>query len=318
MKTFRILSLDGGGVRGAYSAAALAEIEERAKVKIIDYFDLITGTSTGGILAIGLGLGFSAKDLLEFYQQKAKDIFQVTGLFTGIRQLFRTKYEAENLREALMSILKERKLGQSKRPLVITSYNASRNGAHLFKTYHHIEHDRHYLMLATDIAMATAAAPTYFRSRELPLGDNNNMQTFVDGGIWANCPILVGITEATKYMDASLENIDVFSIGTTFATFKIKDNQRTGGVTQWNLNLLNLIMSAQQAAVVGTANTLLKTPVVRITRELNKDISLDAYQEVPKLAGFGREDAKREFHTVKERFLNEPASPFKPVKSLIL
>jgi uncharacterized protein len=75
MKTFRILSLDGGGVRGAYSAAALAEIEEQAKVKIIDYFDLITGTSTGGILAIGLGLGFSAKDLLDFYQQKAKDIF---------------------------------------------------------------------------------------------------------------------------------------------------------------------------------------------------------------------------------------------------
>jgi hypothetical protein len=77
-------------------------------------------------------------------------------------------------------------------------------------------------------------------------------------------------------------------------------------------------MSAQQAAVAGTANTLPGIPVVRITRELNKDISLNDYQEVPKLANFGREDAKREFHTIKERFLNEPALPFKPLKSVNL
>ena len=81
MNVFRILSLDGGGVRGAYSAGVLAEIQKSIEGKVIDYFDLITGTSTGGILAIGLGLGLSPTDLVNFYQTKGTEIFPVTGVW---------------------------------------------------------------------------------------------------------------------------------------------------------------------------------------------------------------------------------------------
>ena len=321
MSIFRILSLDGGGVRGAYSAAALAEIERRqippqSNVKLIDYFDLITGTSTGGILAIGLGLGFSAKDLLEFYQDNAQYIFPSTGLLSGIRararQLYTTKYKEKNLRTVLKKQFECRQLGESHRPLVIVSYNASHNGPHLFKTAHHIDHTRHYRQSAVDIAMATGAAPLYFRSVELPLGDNNKMQTFVDGGVWANCPVLVGVAEATKYLGVPLDNIHVLSIGTTFGTFQIRDSQMSGGIAQWRLRLFDLIMSAQQAGVIGTANVLLKTPVARITREVKKEVALDNPKEVPNLVRWGKEDAGNKFNEIQQQFLTTTVPTFQP------
>ena len=186
MSRFRILCLDGGGVRGAYSAAALKVIEQRLqkenKGNIIDYFDLITGTSTGGIIAIGLGMGLLASDLLEFYCEKADEIFPSSGWpsawLATFKQVFRTKYNSSMLKQTLASRLEDKPFGASTRPLVINSYNASRGGPHLFKTHHHKDHDKHFRIDAVDIAMATAAAPLYFRAVELPLGDYNRIKYF--------------------------------------------------------------------------------------------------------------------------------------------
>lgn len=121
MNKFRILSLDGGGVRGAYSAAALAYVEERIEGRLIDHFDLITGTSTGGILAIGLGVEKSAKELEKFYRRMADDIFPYTGVFARtyalMHQLWGAKYKSENLRKSLDTVFQGKRLGDSKRPL---------------------------------------------------------------------------------------------------------------------------------------------------------------------------------------------------------
>ena len=80
MGRFRILSLDGGGIKGAFSAAALAVLEETTGHRCVDHFDLISGTSTGGIIAIGLGLGLSARAIADFYQEQGPIIFPNTSL----------------------------------------------------------------------------------------------------------------------------------------------------------------------------------------------------------------------------------------------
>lgn len=177
-------------------------------------------------------------------------------------------------------------------------------------------------MSATEIAMATAAAPLYFNSSELPLGKDNRLQTFVDGGIWANCPVLVGVTEAVRYMEAGLDEIDVLSIGTTFGAFKMSRMRYLRGgfldwLRLWESNLVDLIFSAQQASVVGTTNKLLKNKVARITREVEKEVALDDPRKVGDLISMAREDAGRMFDKLRlgKRFFDGPARPFKPVQS---
>ncbi len=323
MNVFRILSLDGGGVRGAYSAGVLAEIQKSIEGKVIDYFDLITGTSTGGILAIGLGLGLSPTDLVNFYQTKGTEIFPVTGVWGGflrkVRQLIvETKYDFSKLESALETILEERKLGESLRPLIITSYNASRDGAHLFKTYHHPDHNRHYKMKAVHIAMATSAAPTYFNARDLPLGDRGKEQTFVDGGIWANCPVLVGVAEAIRYFGKNLEQIEVLSIGTTYMPFKIKERQKAGAGLDWGLDLVDLMMSAQQASIIGTAKILLgESRVTRITRPTEEEIPLDDAKRIQELIDWGKEDAKEKLPFVVTKFFQDVAPAFTPITPIV-
>jgi patatin-like phospholipase/acyl hydrolase len=198
--------------------------------------------------------------------------------------------------------------------LVINAYNASRDGPHLFKTYHHPDHYRHYRMRAADIALATAAAPLFFRSKELPLGDHCEDQTFVDGGIWANCPVLVGITEARRYFNAQLDTIDVLSIGTTYKPVRIKDIQKTGGIAQWRRALISLLFSAQQASAVGTANKLLKRPVCRITRKVSMEMPLDttAPEDLNQLVEWGRCDAAKGLSELKRCFFCTKVPLFTP------
>jgi uncharacterized protein len=123
-KFFRILSLDGGGIRGVFPAAFLARLEEHLEHPIGRYFDLIAGTSTGGIIAIGLGLGLSAADILKLYVEQGPAIFDqehgaignwVRQKLRGIAHLLITKHSSEPLRRALEGVLGRRRLGRAVR-----------------------------------------------------------------------------------------------------------------------------------------------------------------------------------------------------------
>lgn len=122
---YRILSIDGGGIRGVFPAALLAWVEEHVGNPIASYFDLIAGTSTGGIIAIGLGLGIPAAEILRLYEEKGPLIFdQHRGLLSnwarqkvrGARQLFAAKYTSDELRNALQGVLQDRRLGERAGP----------------------------------------------------------------------------------------------------------------------------------------------------------------------------------------------------------
>ena len=231
---FRILSLDGGGIKGAFSASVLAMLEEDTGHRVVDHFDLIAGTSTGGILAIGLGLGMPARDILKFYADKGPTIFPGTSLVTRtrgfLRQLFRPKHSHEVLRQALTEVLGTRKFGESQCRLVIPTYDAVAGRIFVMKTAHHERFKYDIDAPAVDVALAASAAPTYFAAAPFP---EHHHASYVDGGVWANCPALVGVTEAVGFLGQRLEDIDVLSIGCTTTPFNIAQHADSG-IAQWN------------------------------------------------------------------------------------
>jgi patatin-like phospholipase/acyl hydrolase len=300
----------------------LAAIEKRSALPLVNCFDLITGTSTGGILAIGLALRRHATELVDFYKREAENIFPPTGILGGLARTARQlvagpKHESERLRDVLDRYFGERRLGEAGTRLVVTSYNASRDGAHLFKTYHHTDLYKHYKFRAADIALATAAAPLYFEGTELPLGDNGEAQIFLDGGIWANAPTLVGLTEAVRYMGAQISEIHMLSVGTGYKPFSITKKQVAGGVAQWGLALKDLLLGAQQASAVGTAKTILGDRFKRIQKVLEKDVSMDDPVAVDEMIEFGTEDGKNECEEVVRQFCDSAVEPFVPIAGLI-
>ncbi len=171
-RTYRILSLDGGGIRGVFPAAFLARLEEYLQQPIGRYFNLIAGTSTGGIIAIGLGLGLSAGDILKLYVEQGPAIFgQEHGLvqnwisqkLRGMAHLVVTKHSSEPLRRALEGVLGRRKLGESQTRLVIPAWHPVLERVYIYKTAHHPRLESDYKQPAIDAAMATAAAPTFLK-----------------------------------------------------------------------------------------------------------------------------------------------------------
>jgi predicted acylesterase/phospholipase RssA len=170
--TFRILSLDGGGIKGTFTAAVLAKLEETIGCRVTDHFDLIAGTSTGGILALGLGMGLSAADILNFYEQRGPTVFPITSLGSklsySVAQLFKPKYAQDVLRRELSTAFDRapgKVMHDSACRLVIPAAHARTGSVHLFRTNHHPDLLAHRNAPAIDVALATAAAPTCRKCR---------------------------------------------------------------------------------------------------------------------------------------------------------
>jgi predicted acylesterase/phospholipase RssA len=218
---FQILSLDGGGLKGLFIAAALAEIEADLQTSIVDHFDLIAGTSTGGLIALGLGAGLTPAQIVDFYVREGPRIF---GSGRWFRRLWRPKHDAAGLRDALTSVFGDKLLGSSAKRLVIPSYTLDSNEVYLFKTPHHPRLVRDWKERMVDVALATTAAPTY-----LPVARLRNNR-LIDGGIWANNPALVALGEAKSILNVALEDIRILSMGTTDEVSNLGPKLDRGGL----------------------------------------------------------------------------------------
>jgi patatin-like phospholipase/acyl hydrolase len=232
-KTFKILSIDGGGIKGLYSAAILKEFEDKFKCQISDYFDMICGTSTGGLIALALALKIPAKEICDFYELEGPKIFpNSTSInFFGkkisrrfMQQLVKGgKYSDKPLKNALTNIFKESKIGDSNNLLCIPSYTITEARPFIFK-YDHTILDRDNGALMVDVALATSAAPTYFPMAEIPFYNNKQ---FIDGGVWANNPTLVGLLEALTYFVGKEKEYDKLKI-LSISSLSITGGQPTG------------------------------------------------------------------------------------------
>jgi uncharacterized protein len=205
MSRFRILSIDGGGIKGVFPAAFLAHIEGTlGGAPVSSFFDLIAGTSTGGIIALALGLGLRAGEVLEFYERHGAAIFPRKSPWWLLGP---AKYETAPLRCALEKTLGSKRLGDSNRRLIIPSFNATTGRIHIFKTAHHPRLQMDFKVPAVEVALATSAAPVFF-----PPHRSGQEVMFIDGGIWANNPMGLAVTEAISMLGRSGDELDVLSI----------------------------------------------------------------------------------------------------------
>lgn len=309
---FRVLSLDGGGIKGTYAAAFLAGIEEMSGERIADHFDLIVGTSTGGIIALGLGLGVPASEILRFYVERGPEIFPLMG--TGdrlrgvLRHAWRSKQKPNALRQALRNVFGDQVLGDSTVRLVIPSYDGSSGDVHLFKTSHHPRFKRDHSVPAVEVALATSAAPTF-----LPAFSGSSGTTLVDGGVWANCPAAAAVIEALTVMSQPKGSVDLLTVGTTEEPLHVPKGKQVGGMLQWIRFGPQLLMQAQAKGALAHAKLLTEERMLRVTETVEpRRFSLDDPRCVSDLRALGTKAARHHEREVTPRFLHRPAKAFTP------
>lgn len=215
-KPYRILSLAGGGYLGFYTACVLAELEARAGRPLGRCFDLIAGTSVGGILALGLAFEVPAARMRQLFAKRGVDIFSARPLATSAvgnlldltRSVWGPKYSGEPLRKALEEELGGRTLLQARHHVVVPAVNVSKSMTKIFKTPHAARSTGDEQVRAVDAAMATCAAPAYFPA--VRIGED----LFADGGMFAVAPDLVALHEAEQFVGVDAADTDMLSIGT--------------------------------------------------------------------------------------------------------
>lgn len=299
----RILAIDGGGIKGVFPASFLATVEDSIGDNIANYFDLIVGTSTGGIIALGLGLELPAKEILAFYEEFGPRIFG------GNRRLgwFRSKYNGETLKEALEACFGEKKLGDSKKRLVIPSLNLENGKVYIYKTAHHPRLERDYKEKAINVALATTAAPTYFPTHRSAAGT-----PLIDGGLWANNPVGAAVVEAITVLDWPRDSLKVLSLGCT-EPLNVNWGRRIPlGKSYWTFKLLDVFMHAQSHGSLGTAKLLAgHDNIIRIAPSVSRGrFSLDGTKEISSLKGLGYSEARDALPKLREIFLSNPVELF--------
>lgn len=230
---FRVLTIDGGGMLGLYSAKLLHTLAKRfnenfhqqIEPDIGKAFDLICGTSTGAILACGLAAGLQLSRIQDLYIKKGPLIFpdQIPGdgfklLKWAYKHRKKPAADASVLKKALIDCFKDTTLEQVFRDrsiaLCIPAITATTNQPRVIKTPHTSGKHRDNMYTLVDTCLASSAAPIFFPlSQRKSEFDQHNVQCFVDGGLWANNPVLVGLIESLMIADHDQE-IQILSVGT--------------------------------------------------------------------------------------------------------
>lgn len=235
------LALSGGGYKGLFSAHVLSELEEELKCPIANKFDLIAGTSIGGIIALALALEIPAKQIEELFIQNGKEIFKKRSILsTGY--LFKSKYSNKGLYSVLEKIFGDKKIGDLKHRVLITSVNYTEGKPQMFKTSHADGLVKDAKMKIIDVAMSTSAAPMFFPINSIDEGD------FVDGGLVANHPGFFAMIEAEKYLTTTNNNIYQLHVGTISQKFTSSSSKYvlSSSFFSWNKKLFNLLFSCQE------------------------------------------------------------------------
>ena len=246
---FKILAIDGGGIKGLYASTILEHFEGKFGDKISDYFDMICGTSTGGLIALALSLKIPTKNISEIYLKTGSKIFPKKSKIQNIyNQVFgKGKFSDGPLKEVLNEIFKDKKLVDSNNLLCIPSYSVTDAKPWVFK-YDHKEGDlsRDNKAKYVDVALATSAAPTYFPMAEM---DYYDYKQFIDGGVWANNPTMVGLIEALTYYvgkDKKYKKLKILSISSlTNIGGKPTGLKRARGFVDWRDDLFETSLTGQ-------------------------------------------------------------------------
>lgn len=286
---YRVLSLDGGGIRGLYTASVLSTLASRfcgdeGSTDIGKGFDLLVGTSTGGILAAALAAGVPIAEVMSLYKDKGPEIFRnpipsgmIQKAWWGVRNFRSPANSNEGLHTALASIFKDETVGQvyarRKIGLCVASVSVSTHKAKVFKTGHDPQKTADDSRFLKDICLATSAAPIVLPIAGIPEPTIGGATAhYVDGGLWANNPILIALTESLVMSDQG-QPIQIVSVGTCpppgGAAISSKDSQR--GIASWGFGLkaLDLSMDAQ-----ASGNQFIASFLASSLRKCGRDVEI--------------------------------------------
>lgn len=317
MSKVRILSLDGGGIRGVISCEILKELERLIEIKkgepcrLGDFFDFIAGTSTGGILASGLLVPqperktrakYSTKDIQHMYLNQGEKIFENDPIFESdfkirsfLSLLYNEKFSAKNLESELKKFFGTCKLSELTKPCLITSYDTEARCAKFFNSADVVHPD--YDFYIRDVLRATSAAPTYFEPARISRLDKTKY-TLIDGGLYANNPALCAYAEVRKFefikknktvKNPSANDLMIVSIGTgtKLKSYEYKKIKNYGAIS-WAQPIIDILMSANSETVHYQLKKIYET--------LSKSDANDYYRLEPllNLASAEMDDASSE------------------------
>jgi len=288
--SMKILGIDGGGIRGVFAISILKAMEEAYQSKISDHFDLVAGTSTGSIIAAGAAMDSDMDTLLDQYYQYGGKIFMKeakVGLFKSI-------YSDRSLRVLLKKAFGDQELQAVSKPLLIPTVDLTHG-----KPYVHRSHAPDELGNASiklwDAVLSSCSAPVYF-----PPNNIGNKYLSIDGGLWANNPSLVSLTDALHYHHQTLESTQILSIGTGKQNIDFSiDGEKYWGLRHWlpfelpsfkvTPKLIDLAMDISSESVSYHCNLLLGKNYLRINKELGEEMPFDDVEYMDKLIGFGQQ-----------------------------
>lgn len=281
-KDFNILSLDGGGYKGLFTIACLAEIEKCCKIKVNDYFDLYAGTSTGSIIAVGLAAGYTANEILELYKNIGSKVFPhkfgyISSIWKFLKQFFVPIYDNKVLKEELYSFFENKTVEdvlKRNKYIIVPTLCLSNSQPRIFKTDYKTEYNQHNAYKLADIVLASCSAPTYFPVAKIKHPLDDYYEYFVDGGMFANNPSVCAITEAIGNIGVNKENIKLISIAPPSEKVIIKDefSAKARGILKWNKDLVSMALVGTSAKDAYITKFLLESnKYLRVIPEISKN-----------------------------------------------
>jgi uncharacterized protein len=306
---FQILCLSGGGYLGLYSAALVAALEEHSGRPVGDSFDLIAGTSVGGIIALGLAAGKPAAEIRDAFLEHGPKIFSARRPPPGaveVAQLLARptspKFGQAALRATIEDIVGANlTMGDLPRRVMVPAVNLTKGKPQVFKTAHHPTFMRDWRLKVVDVALATSAAPTYFPIHRI------GGEMFADGGLYANSPDQLALHEAEHFLHQRLSEIQLLSIGTTTAKFSFSNATGTNlGWLGWmrGQRLTSAMIASQQLNADFMLRHRLGDAYLRIDQEQSKEqereLRLDVASESARSDLLGLAEASAREHLPKE------------------
>lgn len=295
---YHILSLSGGGVRGIFQAVCLREIAKLLTKPLSSYFDLIAGTSTGAIIALGVALNVDPARIVDLFRVHGPKIFSRRSL-ADIRK--GPRYPPQPLREALTEVFGNRRLNECKPSVAIAATTLNRFQIRVFTTIPRKERELDLDLSVVDVIMASCAAPTFFP----PVRPTGGERYYVDGGIWANSPSLMAAVWAYTYAQALFRDIRLVSIGNgKFPEGAIADEfSRLRPVSREMISsLFDMMFATQNDMAEAVLEKLITRPnMLQIDTELKELISLDdAHEALRVLPSEAEGVARNRFNELKQ------------------
>lgn len=293
-----ILTIDGGGIRGYFSAYLLERIEQEIGVKFSDYFDLIAGTSTGSIIAAALATNYPISKVTNIYKNKGKDIFKPRRFSFG--GIFKAKYSKECLIGELEKVFGNRTLSNTTTKLLIPAIDLVNSQVHIFKSNYLAEFVRDVNVPIKHAVLASCSAPTYFKPTTV------DPFLLADGGLWANDPSLVAYVEATGKLKVPAEEVRILSIGSGVGEHYYSHENadaKWGAITGWGgPQIIDLILNLQSKTAGNMLFHLPKGDYLRLNFKRDYKLSLDDVDILPDLKGIAERLFADEFKRIKGFF----------------